>query len=164
MFLSFFCPLRLTDSLSPITYTYTFITLVTSYRKRFQSMNPLQKNRATWLEIRPLKYQVKLNVDFLWQNLRLQRCKNRTFPVKVCCLCRRAFSFATHAQCRLRTATSAKINVRSNMANLRQTPLTCSGHTRPVVDLAFSDITPYGYFLISACKGTIQRSIFNKRS
>ncbi|XP_075459124.1 serine-threonine kinase receptor-associated protein [Ascaphus truei] len=35
---------------------------------------------------------------------------------------------------------------------MRQTPLTCSGHTRPVVDLAFSRITPYGYFLISACK------------
>lgn len=35
---------------------------------------------------------------------------------------------------------------------LRQTPLTCSGHTRPVVDLAFSCITPYGYYLISACK------------
>ncbi|TRY55132.1 hypothetical protein DNTS_033241 [Danionella cerebrum] len=41
--------------------------------------------------------------------------------------------------------------VSSNMA-MRQTPLTCSGHTRPVVDLAFSGITPYGYFLISACK------------
>ena len=37
----------------------------------------------------------------------------------------------------------------------RQTPLTCSGHTRPVVDLAFSDLTPHGYFLISACKGKI---------
>lgn len=36
---------------------------------------------------------------------------------------------------------------------MRQTPLTCSGHTRPVVDLAFSGITPFGYFLISACKG-----------
>lgn len=35
----------------------------------------------------------------------------------------------------------------------RQIPLTCSGHTRPVVHLSFSDITPYGYFLISACKG-----------
>ncbi|ELV11255.1 Serine-threonine kinase receptor-associated protein [Tupaia chinensis] len=35
---------------------------------------------------------------------------------------------------------------------MRPTPLTCSGHTRPVVDLAFSGITPYGYFLISACK------------
>lgn len=34
----------------------------------------------------------------------------------------------------------------------RQIPLTCSGHTRPVVHLSFSDITPYGYFLISACK------------
>ncbi|XP_041350587.1 serine-threonine kinase receptor-associated protein-like [Gigantopelta aegis] len=38
------------------------------------------------------------------------------------------------------------------MAGMRQTPLTCSGHTRPVVHLAFSDITSYGYFLISACK------------
>lgn len=35
---------------------------------------------------------------------------------------------------------------------LRQTPLTCSGHTRPVVDLAFSGFTEKGYFLISACK------------
>uniref|UniRef100_A0A803K602 Serine-threonine kinase receptor-associated protein n=1 Tax=Xenopus tropicalis TaxID=8364 RepID=A0A803K602_XENTR len=35
---------------------------------------------------------------------------------------------------------------------MRQTPLTCSGHTRPVVDLAFSPVTPYGFFLISACK------------
>lgn len=39
------------------------------------------------------------------------------------------------------------------MANLRQTPLTCSGHTRPVVHLDFSDVTDCGYFLISACKG-----------
>ncbi|XP_013411011.1 serine-threonine kinase receptor-associated protein-like [Lingula anatina] len=38
------------------------------------------------------------------------------------------------------------------MASVRQTPLTCSGHTRPVVDLGFSEITPHGYFLISACK------------
>ncbi|XP_031552246.1 serine-threonine kinase receptor-associated protein-like [Actinia tenebrosa] len=34
----------------------------------------------------------------------------------------------------------------------RQIPLSCSGHTRPVVDLSFSENTPYGYFLISACK------------
>lgn len=39
------------------------------------------------------------------------------------------------------------------MASLRQTPLTCSGHTRPVVHLDFSSITECGYFLISACKG-----------
>lgn len=33
-------------------------------------------------------------------------------------------------------------------------PLTCSGHTRPVVDIQFSSITPQGkYYLISACKG-----------
>jgi len=38
------------------------------------------------------------------------------------------------------------------MAAPRQTPLTCSGHTRPVVDLAFSHITPDGFFVISACK------------
>lgn len=38
------------------------------------------------------------------------------------------------------------------MANLRQTPLTCSGHTRPVVYLDFSGVTDCGYFLISACK------------
>ncbi|KAG7189447.1 hypothetical protein KM043_017147 [Ampulex compressa] len=38
------------------------------------------------------------------------------------------------------------------MASLRQTPLTCSGHTRPVVHLAFSDVTETGYYLISACK------------
>lgn len=34
----------------------------------------------------------------------------------------------------------------------RQTPLTCTGHTRPVVDLDFSGITQDGYFLLSACK------------
>ncbi|CAF0740896.1 unnamed protein product [Brachionus calyciflorus] len=36
--------------------------------------------------------------------------------------------------------------------NLRQIPITCSGHTRPVVDLRFSEITPYSYYIISACK------------
>lgn len=38
------------------------------------------------------------------------------------------------------------------MAAMRQIPLTCSGHTRPVVQLAFSAMTPTGYYLISACK------------
>ncbi|XP_022916761.1 serine-threonine kinase receptor-associated protein [Onthophagus taurus] len=38
------------------------------------------------------------------------------------------------------------------MANLRQIPLTCSGHTRPVVHLDFSGITESSYYLISACK------------
>eukprot|EP01134_Creolimax_fragrantissima_P001997 CFRG1997T1 len=37
-------------------------------------------------------------------------------------------------------------------ANARQTPLNCGGHTRPVVDLDFSEITQDGFFLISACK------------
>lgn len=44
-------------------------------------------------------------------------------------------------------------HIQFSVMAMRQTPLTCSGHTRPVVDLAFSGITPYGYFLISACKG-----------
>ncbi|ORX89221.1 WD40 repeat-like protein [Basidiobolus meristosporus CBS 931.73] len=35
----------------------------------------------------------------------------------------------------------------------RQIPLTCSGHTRPVVDLQYSSVTADGsYYLISACK------------
>lgn len=39
------------------------------------------------------------------------------------------------------------------MSSLRQTPLTCSGHTRPVVFLAFSEANEDGlYFSISACK------------
>jgi len=39
------------------------------------------------------------------------------------------------------------------MSTLRQTPLTCSGHTRPVVFLAFSKINAEGqYYSISACK------------
>lgn len=41
----------------------------------------------------------------------------------------------------------------ASMTSLRQTPLTCSGHTRPVVHLDFSGVTDSGYFLISACKG-----------
>ena len=44
----------------------------------------------------------------------------------------------------------------NNLPPLRQTPLTCSGHTRPVVDLAFSDLNPEdeaAYYCISACKG-----------
>ena len=32
------------------------------------------------------------------------------------------------------------------MSSLRQTPLTCSGHTRPVVFLAFSEINPEGQY------------------
>ena len=47
----------------------------------------------------------------------------------------------------------------SIMTSLRQTPLTCSGHTRPVVFLAFSAINEEGqYYSISACKGIKKRS------
>jgi len=38
------------------------------------------------------------------------------------------------------------------MASVRQLPLTCSGHERPVVDLKFSDVTENGSYLISASK------------
>lgn len=35
----------------------------------------------------------------------------------------------------------------------RQSAITCPGHTRPVVDLSFSEVTKeHGYFMISACK------------
>ena len=46
----------------------------------------------------------------------------------------------------------------SQLTTLRQTPLTCSGHTRPVVFLAFSDYNEEdsaNYYMISACKGKI---------
>jgi hypothetical protein len=32
-------------------------------------------------------------------------------------------------------------------------PRVCHGHSRPVVDLFYSQVTPDGYFLISASKG-----------
>lgn len=38
------------------------------------------------------------------------------------------------------------------MSSFKQVPLTCGGHTRPVVHLDFSDTTEDGYYLISACK------------
>lgn len=34
-------------------------------------------------------------------------------------------------------------------------PLVCHGHSRPVVDLFYSPVTPDGFFLISASKGMI---------
>ena len=38
----------------------------------------------------------------------------------------------------------------------KQLPLSCPGHTRPVVHLAFSNVTASGgYFLITACKGDV---------
>uniref|UniRef100_A0A7N0RC87 Uncharacterized protein n=1 Tax=Kalanchoe fedtschenkoi TaxID=63787 RepID=A0A7N0RC87_KALFE len=34
-------------------------------------------------------------------------------------------------------------------------PLVCHGHSRPVVDLFYSPVTPDGFFLISASKGIL---------
>merc|ERR1711890_73478 len=51
---------------------------------------------------------------------------------------------------KLHIVTDIKINNLKMTA--KQAPLTCPGHTRPVVDLAFSEITEHGFFLISACK------------
>lgn len=46
------------------------------------------------------------------------------------------------------------------MTTFKQVPLTCGGHTRPVVHLDFSDVTNDGYYLISACKGEFTISLF----
>lgn len=35
---------------------------------------------------------------------------------------------------------------------VKQLPLTCPGHSRPVVALQYTDITPDGFFIVSACK------------
>ena len=48
----------------------------------------------------------------------------------------------------------------TSTTTIRQHALTCSGHTRPVVDLAFSPVTPDGYFLVSACKGMRSSVVF----
>lgn len=39
-----------------------------------------------------------------------------------------------------------------SMSSLKQTPLTCNGHTRPIVHLHFSEQTKSGYYLVSASK------------
>lgn len=36
-----------------------------------------------------------------------------------------------------------------------QVPLVCHGHSRPIVDLSYSPITPDGFFLVSASKGIL---------
>lgn len=40
-----------------------------------------------------------------------------------------------------------------------QVPLVCHGHSRPVVDLFYSPVTPDGFFLISASKGKLSLSL-----
>jgi hypothetical protein len=40
-----------------------------------------------------------------------------------------------------------------------QIPLVCHGHSRPIVDLSYSPITPDGFFLVSASKGMRSSSL-----
>lgn len=40
-------------------------------------------------------------------------------------------------------------------APIRQNPITCNGHTRPVVDLQFAGDTDCGPLLITASKGKL---------
>lgn len=43
-------------------------------------------------------------------------------------------------------------------------PLVCHGHSRPVVDLFYSPLTPDGFFLISASKGKPRVSLMGNDS
>lgn len=43
-------------------------------------------------------------------------------------------------------------NVNNSSNTLKQTPLTCNGHTRPIVHLHFSKQTKSGFYLVSASK------------
>ncbi|XP_075259376.1 serine-threonine kinase receptor-associated protein-like [Convolutriloba macropyga] len=52
----------------------------------------------------------------------------------------------------VRKVSEQEVMSASALNDLRQTALTCRGHTRPVTYLAFSDVTADGYFLASACK------------
>ena len=49
---------------------------------------------------------------------------------------------------------------KKKMAAIRQVPLVCGGHERPVVALKFSGITEEGSYLISASKGNIVSVMF----
>jgi serine-threonine kinase receptor-associated protein len=49
--------------------------------------------------------------------------------------------------------------------SLKSLSLTCSGHTRPVVDVSFSPLLEKEqnrFFIISACKGKYSRSVTNE--
>jgi len=48
-------------------------------------------------------------------------------------------------------ASNGTSNNNTQGAPAKSVPLLCRGHSRPVVDLAFSGITPDGFFLVSAC-------------
>jgi hypothetical protein len=51
------------------------------------------------------------------------------------------------------TPTSSSLGA-SLASSSRKIPLICSGHSRPVPEIAYSKITPDGTFLVSACLGT----------
>lgn len=106
--------------------TYTHLTLYTRPTYKYKPViSYVWRVRCMWLWLPPPR---RCRFDKQFSNKAIERL----------------FVFRVRLQCD---------NTRA-MANLRQVPLTCSGHTRPVVHLDFSDITDCGYFLISACKGT----------
>ena len=47
------------------------------------------------------------------------------------------------------------------MAAIKQVPLVCGGHERPVVALKFSGITEDGSYLISASKGNLNSGVIS---
>lgn len=93
----------------------------------------------------------------LLRNPWLHPPRAKSLPV---CAARPTFGLGTGSDglraSRLSPSASGDETSRAKMA--RQTPLSCPGHTRPVVHLHYSDITPSGFYFISASKGNHSRS------
>lgn len=76
--------------------------------------------------------------------VRLTSCISYRLWISLCCW----FSNAT-----IRIQHLVIMEAPANTLGLKQTPLTCNGHTRPIVHLDFSKITKTGFYFISASKG-----------
>lgn len=73
-----------------------------------------------------------------------------------CCRCCTCFLFVLESSpqpAAAAAAASSSAPARSSAAGASESanPIICPGHSRPVPDLAFTNDTPDGYFLISAC-------------